>query len=416
MTTKLELAEASGQRDIMLIIIEKMRPQFVEQTFQSNYLLQMLRASDSVKKQRGGKKVKQGLKLGNTDNQGYFSRGETKSFQYVDTLSECETTWSRAWGSILSLFVDEQEASGDMALLNKWTSDVENRNESMQEMLDWHFYQGKGYGGGPQDGLQYLIADNPCKASLPLQQEGSSVMTTTSDGKVLNIDQNDLENCWWRNIALDFNGSNKYSDAYYGSLADSVVGRTQGTSVGGYLADNLGYADLVVDPVNEMGWATPSDWNSSTGAVGKRGAENYLEEAMEWMVKTISRGKPQLRPKLIMTTKTIHTWFKNTQLQYVNIGYKDTDFGFGAEVFYEGIPIVWTETVPAGHMYFLNPKYLHLVYDPKYWFVYSKLLDLPGHIMDKGMFLVAIMNLMLSRRNAHGVIYNIDSWSNSAGF
>lgn len=412
MTTKLELAEASGQRDIILIIIEKMRPEFVKQAFASNYLLQALKSSGNVKKQRGGNKVKQGLRLGNSDNQGWFGRADTKSFQYVDSLSECETKWRRAYAAILDLFVDSQEASGDMALIDKWTSDLEDKNESLLDMLDYAMWNGKGYDSGPLDGMQYLIADNPCAATLPQMQTDGSV-GVSSDAKVLNINQNDLSYSWWRNVALDFNGSNDYTDGYYGSLSAAVTGRDGLT---GYVAGQLKQVDFVVDPVGEMGWDTPADWVAATGATGKRGAENYLEDAMEWMVKTLSRGRPDMRPKLIITTKVIHSWFKKGQLQYVNIGYTDTSFGFGADVAYEGIPLVWTENCPAGHMYFIHPKYMHLVYDPKYWFVYSKPKDLPGHIMDKGMFLIAIMNLMLSRRNIHGVIYNIDSYTNSAGF
>jgi hypothetical protein len=413
MTTKLELAEASGRRDIMLIIIEKLRPGFIKQAVTSDYLLMALKASKNIRKQRGGDKVKQGLRLGSNTNMGWFGRGQTKAYQYQDILSECQTKWSRCYAAILSLFVDEQEASGDMAIANKWMEDLKDKNDGMIDMLDAALYGGKGYVNGPLDGLQYLIADNPCKSTLPQEQEDGT-QTTTSDATVLGINQNDLSYSYWRNIALDFNGSNDYTDAYYGSLTESVTGRASGET--GYIAGQLRAKPFIIDPVGDMDWDTPADWNATTGAVGKRGAENYLEDAMEWAVKTPSRGKPNRKPKLILTTKKIHSWFKKGQLQYVNIGYVNTNFGFGADVSYEGIPLVWTDYCPDGHMYFLDTDFMHLVYDPKYWFVYSKPQDLPNHIMDKGMFLIAILNLMISRRTAHTVIYNIDSWSNSAGF
>lgn len=407
MTTKLTRAIATGRRDVALILIEKMRPQFVKQMFEDNFLFQALKSSDTVRKQRGGDLIKQGLRLGSTSNMGWFGRGDTKTPGYSDSLNECQTAWRRAWAAILSLLVDNQEARGEYALIDKMTSDLEDRYDGMMDMLDVACYAGMGYDRGPVDGLQALIADNPCAATVPSQAGGTT--TATING----INQNDLEYCFWRNVALDFNGSNDYSDAYYGSLAATVTGVSSGD---GYYAGNSLNSPHQITPITDMAWSTPGDWNSTTGAVGKRGAEDHLEDAMEWMVKTCSGGKQNLRPRLIICSKKIHSWFKKTQLQYVNIGYETTSFGFGADVFYEGIPIVWTEHCHAGHMYFINTKFLHMVYDPKYFFAYSKMLDLPGHIMDQAMFLIVMLNLVLSRRNVHGVIYNLDSWTNSTGF
>ena len=412
MTTKLDLAMASGKRDIILILLETYHSQIVKQFYSDNILFTALKNAKNVIKQVGGNKIKQQLSLGNSENIGTFGRGDTKSPSYVDAMSECETPWRYYYAAILELFVDKQQASGGKATLNKLAKDIKDKTTGLQDLMNEHCYAGGSYSKGPMDGLQILIADNPLKASLPSQAGG-----VTANGKVCNIDQNSLTHSYWRNHALDFNGSNDYDDPYYGltATAETVTGVTSGNT--GYYAGKIGTSDLLVDPMGEMGWIAANDWHTTNGPTSNRGMENYLEDAMEWMAKSCSMGKSSLRNRtIIVCSKGIHSKFKKTQLSYVNASYTTTSFGFRSELDYEGIPIIWTPTCPDGHMYFINMDHLHMVIDPRYFFNYSDMVELPGSIKDKGMFIIAILNLILSRRNCHGVIYGLNSWEEDAAF
>lgn len=184
---------------------------------------------------------------------------------------------------------------------------------------------------------------------------------------------------------------------------------SDGTGNGG--KDPEGLLNLVsISPttsssIGNINQATYDWWrNKQKSATGA--ASVYLLTDMRTLYNNCSKGQRSEAPTFIVTDQTSHELYEDEvieQKQIVNKSSGDPEFDY---VYFKGKPIMWSGQCPSGYMYFLNDKYISLIFDPDLYFTPTEWKTIPNQL-DRVMQIVCKLNLVVSRRASLGVLTGI---------
>jgi hypothetical protein len=114
------------------------------------------------------------------------------------------------------------------------------------------------------------------------------------------------------------------------------------------------------------------------------------------------------RPDIILSDQQTYEWYEQSTLSYLRItNNKLGDAGFENQTFKQ-IPMVWSPTITQ-RMYFLNSRFLKLIYDPSMYFTMTEWKPIPDQVNDRAAQIATAATLTTNRRRVHGVISSINT-------
>ena len=154
--------------------------------------------------------------------------------------------------------------------------------------------------------------------------------------------------------------------------------------------------------------STNSWWrNQSINMTGVSFASSGVENMRKMLNNTMNNLKMDA-PDIIVCGQQPYEFYEDNLLSYYRItNNKLGDAGFQNQVF-KGIPMVWSPSC-GNRMYFLNTRFISLVYDPALFFDMTEWKAIPDQVNDRAAQIVSAMQLTVSRRRCQGVIYGIDT-------
>lgn len=147
--------------------------------------------------------------------------------------------------------------------------------------------------------------------------------------------------------------------------------------------------------------------NQSINMTGVSFASSGVENMRKMLNNTMNNLKMDA-PDIIVCGQQPYEFYEDNLLSYYRItNNKLGDAGFQNQVF-KGIPMVWSPSC-GNRMYFLNTRFISLVYDPALFFDMTEWKAIPDQVNDRAAQIVSAMQLTVSRRRCQGVIYGIDT-------
>jgi hypothetical protein len=129
---------------------------------------------------------------------------------------------------------------------------------------------------------------------------------------------------------------------------------------------------------------------------------------MRTMLNNCMNNRREDRPDILVSDQTTYEYYENATLQYYRItNNKLADAGFENQTF-KNIPMVWTPSMTQ-RLYFLNTKFLELVYDPAMYFDMTEWKPIPDQINDRASQIITACALTTNRRRVHGVLNTINT-------
>lgn len=164
----------------------------------------------------------------------------------------------------------------------------------------------------------------------------------------------------------------------------------------------------VASTVGGIDQSANSWWrNQSINMTGVSFASSGVENMRKMLNNTMNNLKMDA-PDIIVCGQQPYEFYEDNLLSYYRItNNKLGDAGFQNQVF-KGIPMVWSPSC-GNRMYFLNTRFINLVYDPALFFDMTEWKAIPDQVNDRAAQIVSAMQLTVSRRRCQGVIYGIDT-------
>lgn len=310
-----------------------------------------------------------------------------------------------------------------------YTSTLNNRSKEVVDNIFkaipfYNFMKSKGSIQFDGTGGRYL--------EIPLSYGKNDTVTSLSKGDTISISDTAFlttAQYQWKFVAGSVvryyvdDAKNKSKEAIF-KLVDSKVENLKrsltdkfeefffGDGTGNSSKDPEGLGNLVsTSPtsslsVGNINQSTYSWWqNQQKSASGA--ASVYLLSDMRTLYNNCSKGQSMDVPDFIVTDQTSHELYDDEvieQKQIVNnTATGDPSF---LNVQFKGIPIVWSPQTPSGYMYFLNTKYISIVFDPDIYFSMTEWKSIPNQL-DRVAQMVCKFNVVTSRRASLGVMTGI---------
>jgi len=176
-----------------------------------------------------------------------------------------------------------------------------------------------------------------------------------------------------------------------------------------------GLQDLVADDptaaatIGSIPQSTNSWWRNKTkNMTGLSFATQGIPE-MRTMVNNVSNNLNMDMPDIIVGGQLPYEYYEDSVLEQKQIVNKTLgDAGF-QNIEFKGLPVIWSPACADTRMYFLNTRFLTLVYDPAVWFDMTDWKEPPNQVNDRVAQIVSAFELVTSRRQAQGIMHTIDT-------
>lgn len=130
-------------------------------------------------------------------------------------------------------------------------------------------------------------------------------------------------------------------------------------------------------------------------------------DKMRTMLNNVTNNRLRDRTDIILTGQLPYEYYEDaafTKLEIHNT--KLAELGFDHQTF-KGIPMVWSPACGL-RMYFLNTRFLRVVYDPAMFFDMTEWKPIPEQVNDRAAQIATAITTTTSRRRVQGVIHTID--------
>lgn len=129
---------------------------------------------------------------------------------------------------------------------------------------------------------------------------------------------------------------------------------------------------------------------------------------MRTMLHNCMNNRRMDMPDILLTDQTNYEYYEDNVLGHWRAtDTKLADAGFNNQTF-KGIPMVWSPSI-SQRMYFLNTRFLTLIYDPSMYFDMTEWKPIPDQVNDRAAQIVAAMVLVTNRRRVQGVMFNMNT-------
>ena len=358
---------------ISAITREKFIPVLVDNIFNSNVLnLKLLKNADKID---GGVKINVPVEMAQNGNSGWLEAGVagTTAQALTDIADKAVYDWATAYNAII-ISSDEQHINmGSNQVLSLLKAKLSNAEKTMKDLFGTGVFNGSGlFGVAPpsaiSNGLVSLngagIFDGASNvaATILAHDNGNGLIhdMTGLSGTVTAVPEGAIAETiigydrTLAGITSASAGTNDYWNSNLGTF-EWAIGTIGGASGGTALA---------LDGTNDTGACSFANFCSTTSGVAGG------VKAMTQMYGACSVDSDQ--PDLIVTTQVVYDAYE-TALQ-ANKRYEGDatlgDAGFQALRF-KGSSVVVDSHVPAGHMYFLNTRYLDYKVHSKRFFSFE---------------------------------------------
>lgn len=157
-------------------------------------------------------------------------------------------------------------------------------------------------------------------------------------------------------------------------------------------------------PQNTETW-----WRNKTDTMSGSSFATNGTAKMRTMVNNCMNNRAMDRPDLILTTQTVFEFCEDNILDKFQIHDKKlADLGF-ENIKFKNIPLIWSPSVSAQKMYFLNTRFITFVYDPAVFFDMTDWKAIPDQVNDRAAQIITACGFTTNRRRVHGVIHTIDT-------
>lgn len=332
--------------DILTTTFAKVTPQFIDQVFQARPLAYFLARAGQVIQIDGGARIQEAL-IGadNSANTATYSGVDAISNTPQEEVSSAIYEWKQLASTVSISGIEEAQNSGEAAFLDLLNTKIEVARESVVQKMNEMFYEdGTGNSGKDFNGLWNLVG------GYDVADVGSEARGYSTVGGI-----DPANNAWWRSQIHNA-----------GQAAEAVTNGVAG----------FGHTD--------------------TTTLDRQKMTNVFNDC------SVGGDTPQF----ILTTQSLHEDYES--LLQGNVRHMDAslaDAGFQALEF-KGRPVLFDEDCPAGHMYFINPKYLRLKVHRDRFFKAGPFIQ-PVDKDTRTMKMLTYGNLTINSRRHQGVIYGL---------
>lgn len=206
------------------------------------------------------------------------------------------------------------------------------------------------------------------------------------------------------NSKLD-NTKNSLTDTLETTLAAGAASGDEFDGLQILVADDP-TADVAVGEVNQ---STYSWWrNQQTNMTGLSFAAQG-EAKMRSMLNNASNNLGTDRPDIIVSGQVPYEYYEDTQMGYVQLtNQKMGDAGFD-NIKFKGLTMIWSPSIAATRMYFLNTRFIKFVYDPAMFMDMTEWKAIPDQVNDRAAQIATACAFTVSRRRCQGVLHTIDT-------
>jgi hypothetical protein len=149
-------------------------------------------------------------------------------------------------------------------------------------------------------------------------------------------------------------------------------------------------------------------WNNQAYDMTNEDVSLNLTGRMTNMYNTCSNGNDV--PDVLITTQAVYESYEAETQEYKQIVNQNTgDVAFGSLMF-KGKPIIWDAGCGANLMYFINSKYMYLVFDSGVFFEMTDWKEGRADL-DRVCQIISALNLVCTNRARQGVISGIGAQS-----
>ena len=198
------------------------------------------------------------------------------------------------------------------------------------------------------------------------------------------------------------NAENSLVDAFETALFAAGSGDDL-DGLGTYIPD-----DPTSGTVGGIDAGTYSWWQSNTTNATGKSMATYLRPYMRTMMNNCSKNRKNDTPDIIVTTQTIFENYEDQLTDFFRFEKGTPDLSW-PNILFRNAPIVWSPSCPSQKMFFINTKYLYLIYDPNYWFEMTEWKPIPEQPNDRVAQITCTCNIVSSRRASQGVIHDLDT-------
>ena len=307
---------------------DKFLPVLVDNIFNSNPLTLKLLAN--AEKLDGGKKIITPIEYGKNTAQGFYSGYDVLDTTPSDPITAAEWNWKQAFSTITISGEEELKNSGDSQVLSLLKSKMKNAEKSLKDLFGTKLFQNAAPGTNE---ITSLIGSATGTVNCD---------SAASDDPLALID------------AVQHDSSTFHAA---GNLDNCVIGYNR--SLGGIDSDtytwwDARFASLAIQADNTHGEADAASFTEATATVN--GVSNIVKKMTQmYGALTIDNDSPDM----IVVPQVVFDAYE-TSLQPSKRFEGDAtlaDAGFQTLKF-KGATVVVDSHCPAGHMIFLNTKYL----------------------------------------------------------
>lgn len=165
-------------------------------------------------------------------------------------------------------------------------------------------------------------------------------------------------------------------------------------------------ASVTVGLINQ---STNTWWRNKTNNMTGVSFATSGVDRMRTMLNDCTNNRLKDRPDIILCGQTPYEYYEDaafTKLDITNT--RLAEMGFDNQTF-KGIPMVWSPQCANTRMYFLNTRFLSVVYDPAMFMDMTEWKPIPEQVNDRAAQIAAAITTTTSRRRVQGVIHTIDT-------
>ena len=186
-------------------------------------------------------------------------------------------------------------------------------------------------------------------------------------------------------------------------METALLGSGAGDDINGF--GNLITTDGTTSDIGGIGTTEFARWANQYKASSGASDAGYLETDLDELYMNCSDSLTD-PPDLFITDEATWRYYKQACRTYFMTEEK-LDLGGFKNVVYEGGALVPSKQCTAGYWYMINTDYFYVVYDPSADFEMTQWKEPVNQVGDQYAQILWVGNLIVSRRDRHGVLYGI---------
>lgn len=153
-----------------------------------------------------------------------------------------------------------------------------------------------------------------------------------------------------------------------------------------------------------------NDWwrNQTKDMTGISFATSGIDN-MRTLLNNVTNNRLRDRSDIVVSGQTPYELYEDAAFDKLEIrNTRLAELGFDHQTF-KGIPMVWSPACSNLRMYFLNTRFIKVVYDPGMFFDMTEWKPIPEQVNDRAAQIATAITTTTNRRRVQGVLFDIDT-------